>query len=500
MSANPSILNYLASQRLPVPDLSQVQTLPAQAPTPAPAIASAPPTSLLQGLGAPAAPEVTRLPTPTEQRLLGDQSRLTQLRTDGPGVDNIQNPVLHGLAKVGDAAASIFAPRAAQFIPGTTANNVYQQNQTQGRIESGLKDNQQQAQTAQEEALTDYTQQRPDIEQSRIDQKQTAVQERVAQAAAARGQKVTWDANGLPAFQDDMNSQEYKDHQALSAMHQATADKNKVLSDIQQNHYIPGTPEFEEAQRKLSQIDQRQKIAMAGLGLRAQGLELRRNNQNADFYGKGPDGQDLPGTPHILNDAGEEVAVGRRNAPNAEKQQKTVSSFNDLSGSVSHLRNAIKAYEAEGGDMSDARLASAAADPNSTVGKVIQGKLVTNGLSPAAITLLNAQRQTMEQAGILRSTTGGTSSEAGAQRILAVVPQFGSDTNQSAYNKLDEQENVLGRLSPGVTGVAGGLSVKNRPSTAHTTFRQTATGPNGHKIGTNDGTTWYDTQTGKAIE
>lgn len=109
--------------------------------------------------------------------------------------------------------------------------------------------------------------------------------------------------------------------------------------------------------------------------------------------------------------------------------------------------------------MSDPRLAAAASDPHSTVGKVIQGKLVTGGLSPSAITLLNAQRQTEEQAGILRSTTGGTSSEAGAQRILAVVPHFGSDTNQSAYSKLDEQEGVLKRLSPGQTHVHGGVSV-----------------------------------------
>jgi hypothetical protein len=115
--------------------------------------------------------------------------------------------------------------------------------------------------------------------------------------------------------------------------------------------------------------------------------------------------------------------------------------------------------------MSDPRLAAAASDPNSTVGKVIQGKLVTGGLSPSAITLLNAQRQTEEQAGILRSTTGGTSSEAGAQRILAVVPHFGSDTNQSAYSKLDEQEGVLKRLSPGQTHVHGGVSV-SRPGAA----------------------------------
>jgi hypothetical protein len=169
---------------------------------------------------------------------------------------------------------------------------------------------------------------------------------------------------------------------------------------------------------------------------------------------------------------------------------------------VTHLRDAIKAYEATGGDLSDATLAAAAADPNSTVGKIIQGKLVTGGLSKEAINLLNAQRQTMEQAGILRSTTGGTSSEAGAQRILEVVPKFGSDTNASAYNKLNQQEEVLRRLAPGQVGVTGGAGVKHRGGAGGgQTYKQTASGQGGHKIGSNDGgNTWFDVQTGKEVK
>ena len=46
---------------------------------------------------------------------------------------------------------------------------------------------------------------------------------------------------------------------------------------------------------------------------------------------------------------------------------------------------------------------------------------------------------------------------------LDVVPSAG-DANAVALNKLDEQENVLRRLSPGQTHVVGGLSVRNAPS------------------------------------
>jgi hypothetical protein len=497
---NPLILDAEALKRLQPPALQQLPPMQAQAPQP---IAMPPGPNPLAMLPTPAMPTVSRIPNEAEQNsgtsLLGHQQELKRLTDTGSGVSQIKNPFLRTLGRIGDVAESAILPTVARITPGTTMNHDRLVGQQQWYVNNDLENQHQQASNEQLGALTDYTRQRPDIEQSKIDQKQTAVQERVGQLAASRGQTVSWGSDGLPVFADDHTSQAFADHQALSAMHQATADKSGIMADIAKNHYIPGTPEFTEAQRKLDAVDKRLNVAVASLGLRAQGLDLRRQNTNAALYGTDNAGIALPGAAQIMGDNGQQTTVGAKFGPNAEKQQKTVTSFNDLTGSVGHLRNAIRAYESEGGDMSDARLAQAATDPHSVVGKVINGKLVTNGLSPAAITLLNAQRQTMEQAGILRSTTGGTSSEAGAQRILAVVPQFGSDTNASAYNKLDEQENVLNRLAPGQTSVHGGQSVRH-PGKTPQTFRQTATGSNGHKIGSNDGTTWVDIQTGKAIQ
>lgn len=486
MASNPLILDYQNLQRLPVP--AQPMLSMPQGPLPIPPTAQ---------------PVVTRAVPPEVQNsqgsVLGAQNELQRLQTTGSGIGQIKNPFLRGLARVGETIETGLTPGFAAATPGTAMHNQELQMQQQGKINEGLKNQQSEAQTQQEQALTDYTQQRPDIEEAKVEQRLNAVKDRVSQAAAARGQTVDWSDPANPKFQDDPTSQAYADHQALSAMHQATADKSAIMADIAKNHYIPGTPEFAEAQRKLAQVDKRLGVAMASLGLRAQGLELRKENQAASLHGTDVNGNPLPGAPQIEGDNGELSTIGTKFAPTAIKQQKTVTSFNDLSGSVQHLRQAIKAYESEGGDMSDARLAQAASDPTSVIGKVINGKLVTGGLSPAAIDLLNAQRQTMEQAGILRSTTGGTSSEAGAQRILQVVPQFGVDTNKSAYNKLDEQEGVLKRLAPGQTRVVGGASVRN--STAgRGTYQQTATGPGGHKIGSNDGVNWFDIQTGKAVQ
>ena len=210
-------------------------------------------------------------------------------------------------------------------------------------------------------------------------------------------------------------------------------------------------------------------LARAGLGQRQQGLNLRQQMTEASLYGLDMHGQALPGSAQIDDGTGGLTTVGSRFAPVAVKQQKTVATFNDLQGSVRNLRSAIQQYQIEGGNVNDAKLAAAAADPASTVGKVIQGKLITGGLTPTQLRVLNAQRQTVEQAGILRSTTGGTNSEQGAQRILETVPQLGRDSNESSFSKLDEQEQVLGRLISGQTGVHGGVSARKSGAAAPAT-------------------------------
>lgn len=479
---NPLILDNQKLQRLPVPGQPVLQ-MPSNVMLPVPSGPSVlqAPGSRMNELGAALPPsgvqrnelggilpsgEDQPLPVPkapsagdnTNTQLLTAQNNFAHKQASGDGISQIKNPILHGLARTGDVLESILAPGAERVTPGTAGNHQRLLGIDQGQINDALGNQYQEAHTAEENALGDYMQQRPQIEQSKIDQRQTAVQERVGQAAAAKGQTVEWDANGIPTFHDDITSQAYADHQALNAMHQATADKSKIQADIAQNHYIPGTPEFAEAQRKLAQVDKRLGVAMASLGLRAQGLQLRQNSQNADFYNLGPDGQPLPGAPVMTDDEGNQTVVGRRNAGNAIKQQKTVATFNDLQGSVAHTRDALTQLYNEGGSLSDPRIVAAMNDPNSTIGRVINGKLVQGGLTPTQIQAINSVRQLHEQAGILRATTGGTSSEAGAQRILDVVPTAG-DANDVAMNKLAQQDEVLKRLVPGQTRVTGGVSV-----------------------------------------
>lgn len=108
------------------------------------------------------APIVTqRPPTQTE----ADQAKLTGLRNSGDGVSQINNPLLRGIARAGDIAASVFAPRLAQYIPGTQLHHQVLVGQAQQALASDQASDQagavladSQAQAKQRESLAEQEQ------------------------------------------------------------------------------------------------------------------------------------------------------------------------------------------------------------------------------------------------------------------------------------------------------------------------------------------------------
>jgi len=289
-----------------------LQAQAALTPPPVPTLSMTQP---MQPLPVPQAPQVQNVPNATDltnRRLLTDQNELRRLQTSGSGIDQITKPVdasgmptgapVSGLrkfggvlARIGDIGATLALGRGAAVIPGTTQRHYADMARQQGYVNNDLANQSEQARTQQEQALTDYTLQRPDIEEAKVEQRLNAVKDRVNQAAAARGQTVDWTDPSNPQFKDDVTSQAYADHQALSAMHAATADKNKILADIQQNHYIPGTPEWEEVQRKLGQVDKRLQVSLAALGIQRAKLGVEQQNSALNqekFYNPQPTAQE----------------------------------------------------------------------------------------------------------------------------------------------------------------------------------------------------------------
>lgn len=86
--------------------------------------------STTPALVAPISPVVTRTPSQTDN----DIAERNRLVSTGSGIDQIKNPLLKGLARAGDIAASVFAPNVAAFIPGTTLHHNMLVNQASRNV------------------------------------------------------------------------------------------------------------------------------------------------------------------------------------------------------------------------------------------------------------------------------------------------------------------------------------------------------------------------------
>lgn len=195
-------------------------------------------------------------------------------------IDKRTNPVAptttlgkigHVAANVGNVLGDIFAPDTMALIPHTQLYNERILARDKADLEKTSQLQTAETGRKQTEALTDYTQQRPDIEEAKVNAKYD-----VPLAKAGMRRVPNADGTGYDIV-DDPDSQAYRNQQALQTMHAATADKDAIQSEIAKNHFVPGTPEYAEAQRKLAQVDQRLYIALQGLGLRRETLSFNED-------------------------------------------------------------------------------------------------------------------------------------------------------------------------------------------------------------------------------
>jgi hypothetical protein len=273
-----------------------------------------------------------------------DAQRIDSLKADIARRENPTKPTTtlgkigHVAANIGNVLGDIFAPSAMSLIPGTQLGNERMVGIDQGKIKD-ISDRETEATSrANTAATTNYTEQRPDIERGKIMQHLTT-------ALTPKGYSVTENTLSPSGFDivEDPNSQGYKDRVSLSEMHDATAEKEAIQSDIAKNHYIPGTPEYAEAQRKLSQVDQRLGVAMAGLGLRRESLNLTRDNYLANNLGVDDQGNPLPGS--MITDSGQ--TVGSKFSTNVRPtmtERKTGDLAQSAVNQVHTMRSIVQAH------------------------------------------------------------------------------------------------------------------------------------------------------------
>lgn len=135
---NPLLIGVQALKNLQAPALGNTIAMPSSAPA----------------LSAPIGPLVTKAPTQTDT----DTTELSRLKNTGSGVDQVQNPLLRGISRAGDIAASVFAPNLAQYLPGTTLHHERLVGQQEEKIKQDETQEDTAAQITQRQALAQQEQ------------------------------------------------------------------------------------------------------------------------------------------------------------------------------------------------------------------------------------------------------------------------------------------------------------------------------------------------------
>lgn len=233
-----------------------------------PAMASAMPPTPMPNVPASAAPPVG---SPVD----ADRQKLKDLQTSGAGLNQIQNPFLRGLAKVGDVVGSIVSPGISALVPGTTMHNRLLQ-QHEGEIiaqdQNAIDQNAQQQQNAANLAHTN-------AETAAIPINAGLKQQQATAALAEHGLKVVQNDDGTTSVIPDETSPVFQKQQAQNAYFQARTESEQANSQLRQaetaaKNADPNTPAGQMAIKQYQLAVQRAQTAAQNGTTAAQRLGL----------------------------------------------------------------------------------------------------------------------------------------------------------------------------------------------------------------------------------
>jgi hypothetical protein len=312
-------------------------------------------------------------------------------------------------------------------------------------------------------------------------------------ANAQHGLKEVTDAQGNTSIVDDPDSEAFQSRQVMDDLRQTTQGLRQAQADFEKAKNDPSSPAFKQAQQKLLLEQQGHSAAM----MRAQAY---MGNYLMHSQGKDLSGNTLPGATELPDN----TPVGTAVQSVVQKQQPKVAQFNDVFGALDTLDNAAKALQKSGGKIGSANVAAALADPQSTSTKYLQGLVVKGQLTPAERDYVIANNSAHENLMALRSSVGGGVSDSQVHQLLSQLPDASTPDLDYALRQTTQIRQTANRLGSGIANVHGGNRVRgSQPETPAPAkgggYEHYAVGADGHRIGSK-GKTWYDVQTGKAIQ
>lgn len=397
---------------------------------------------LMPEQSAPASPDVHALsspappPDPLQQRKSEIESDLER-RMNPTKTTSVLGKIGHGFATAGNILGDMFAPSTMELIPGTQLHNE----KIIARDKKDLSDisdvESQQTQRKQTEASTAYTQQRPEIEKAKLQQKMATTRIRADQAAAKSGQKPVEDAEGNVSYVDDPQSAAFQSRKIHDDVEQSRQQYLDAQSQVDALKNDPNSPLYKMAITRAE-------TARANAGAAA----LRAQAYYGSYLAHAK-GTDLAGAP--LNGA---IMLGDTPVGSSFQGQvaKTIgaqSQFKDVNQGIQHTTTALQALDKEGGTLNDAAMIAALQDTTHSASEWAQGK-VNATLSPVERDAVVAIKAMRERILAMRKASGGNASEGQVTRMLALLPGPHTPDLDTAMRQLKEVQSQADVLGAGV--------------------------------------------------
>lgn len=399
-------------------------------------------------------------PNVTLNNRIGDSngSRQSLLEADLYKRDNPIKPTTsmgkigHIAAGIGNALGNIFAPATMALIPGTELHNQIQKNRDSAELDDISSLQTQADQRKQTEALTDYTEQRPEIEKAKLQQRMDVQRVRSDQAAAKAGQKPVEDPEtGDVSYVDDPNSAAYQSRKIHDDVEQSKKAVQDADTQVKQASIDPNSPTYKLALTRAEIARQNASAAVT----RAQAYY---GNYLQHAFNKDLQGNTLPGAPQIENGSGQVTTVGSTNAPQAVKAQGNAAQFNDVHGALDNLETNARALVASGGKLNSPGVVYALQHSSGTPGQFLQS-LDKGNLSPQERQYVQSVVAAHENVQALRKAAGGTSTDSAVAKLDSLIPNGSTPDLDYLLGQTSQIRQTADRLGKGVTTVQGGLGV-----------------------------------------
>lgn len=312
---------------------------------------------------------------------------------------------------------------------------------------------------------------------------------------AKSGQVGTYDKDGNLTVADDPNSEVFKSRQVLDQVRQSKQELQDAQTAFTQAKGDPNSPLFKQTAQRLA-------IAQQNATAAATRAQAYMGNYLKGAFNVDTNGNVLPGAPKIADDDGNQTVVGATNAPLAVKNQSNAAQFNDVHGALDSVEQSARNLVAKGGSLNSPGVAAALSQPSGTLSQWMQGAGVKANLSPEERAYVQSIASAHENIQALRKSAGGTATDSAVAKLDAMIPGVSTPDLNYLLGQTGQIRATAERLGKGATTAAGGLTVLGQQgpkAAAPATYKATATGADGHKIGTNDGKSWFDVKTGKAV-